>query len=479
MMTRLGLAKEITHLRELLERVHPDDRVLVTAGLRQQQAEAAFRIIRAPGEWLWLDARLRRFNGPDGQSRTVMFAHDVSERAAHEAQQKRLEAQLRQSQRMEAIGTLAGGVAHDFNNILAGILGHVELLSMDLPPESPLQESVRQVLGGTIRARDLVRRILTFSRSNEPRREAARLSTVVKEAMKLLRATLPSSIEFTTDWPAEEPLVMADPGQLHQIIMNVGFNAAHAIGGRPGNLKVTVAIVELDASFTDGHPPLLPGRHMRLTVADDGCGMDAELQQRIFDPFFTTKPTGQGTGLGLSMVHGIVQMHQGSVTVTSQPGAGASFDFYFRAMEEELPNDAREQFRLPVGNGQRILVVDDEESVLWAARNFLNRLNYNATGFSRSVEALEAFVRAPQDFDAVVTDLTMPQLGGLDLTRKLRAIRPDLPVIVMSGYLLGVEDTELREAGVAHAVLKPFSVQALAEAMDSVLSAAADRGRVV
>ncbi|KAF0171171.1 MAG: multi-sensor hybrid histidine kinase [Limisphaerales bacterium] len=475
----LGLTDEALRVERLLERVHPDDRVPVANALRQPHGAATFRFRRGEGEWLWFDAWGRHFTAAGGETRAVIFARDVTERKAAEAAQARLEIQLRQSQRLEAIGTLAGGVAHDFNNILAGILGHVELLSLDLPPDSPLQESVRQVLGGAIRARDLVRRILTFSRSNEPRREPARLSATVKEALKLLRASLPSSIEFTADWPAEEPLILADPGQIHQIIMNVGFNAAHAIGSRPGSLKVVVAVVELDASFTDGHPPLLPGRHVRLTVADDGCGMDAGLQQRVFDPFFTTKPPGQGTGLGLSMVHGIVQMHQGAVTVTSQPGAGASFDFYFRAMEEKAPDDSRDEMRLPVGDGQRIMVVDDEEAVLWAAQNFLTRLNYAATGFPRATEALEAFAQAPQDFDAILTDLTMPQLSGLDLARKLRAIRPDVPVIVMSGYLLGVEDDELRDAGVAHVVLKPFSVQALAEAVAGVLRGAGEAGRGV
>ncbi len=453
----------------LLERIHPDDRLFVTSVLRQPQGAATFRFRRGAGEWLWFDAWGRHFTAANGETRAVIFARDVTERKANELAQSRLEAQLRQSQKLEAIGTLAGGVAHDFNNILAGILGHVELLSMDLPADSPLRESVQQILRGTVRARDLVKQILTFSRNKEARREPTRLSTTVEEALKLLRASLPSSIEFITDWPEEEPLIQADAGQLHQIIMNVGMNAAHAIGSRPGHLKVAVALVDLDESFTDGHPPLLPGQHLRLTLADNGCGMDAKLRQRVFDPFFTTKPPGQGTGLGLAMVHGIVQMHQGAVTVASEPGAGACFEFYFRALESTSPGSATIEPRIPVGNGQRIMVVDDEEAVMWAARNFLERLNYRVAPFLNSLEALESFTRTPEEFDAVLTDLTMPQLGGLELARQFKTLRPELPVILMSGYLLGVEDLELREAGVVHAVLKPFGVQALADAMHHAL----------
>lgn len=475
--SHLGLTESDLRADLLLERVHHDDRVLVPSVLRQPHGVVTFRFRRGAAEWLWFDAWGRQFTAPDGGARAVIFARDVTERKATEAAQARLETQLRQSQRLEAIGTLAGGVAHDFNNILAGILAHVELLSMDLPPDSPLRAPAQQILSGTIRARDLVRQILTFSRSKETYREPVRLSTTVEEALKLLRASLPSSIEFTTVWPDEEPLIQADSGQIHQVIMNVGLNAAHAIGNRPGRLSVAVAVVELDESFTDGYPPLLPGRHVRLTVADNGCGMDAELRQRIFDPFFTTKPPGQGTGLGLAMVHGIVQMHQGAVMVTSEPGAGASFEFFFRALEASGAQSAKHDLHLPVGRGQRIMIVDDEEAVVWAARNFLGRLNYQATAFQRSPEALESFSHAPQDFDVILTDLTMPQLGGLELARKVRVIRPDLPVILMSGYMLGVEDGELREAGIVQVVLKPFSVQALADAVAGALRVAVENGR--
>lgn len=467
--THLGLPEGELNLRALAARIHPDDRVLVSGAMRQPHWEAVFRFQRAPGDWLWLDARLRHYTGADGQPRIVGFARDVTERKANEAAQAQLEAQLRQAQRLEAIGTLAGGVAHDFNNILAGILGHVELLAMDLPAASPMQESVQQIQRGTLRARDLVRQILTFSRGNDIHREPMRLSGAVQEALKLLRASLPSSIEFATAWPADEPQVRADAGQVHQIIMNVGSNAARAIGGRPGRLTITVAVVNLDESFTNGHPPLLPGRHVRLTMADDGCGMDTSLRQRIFDPFFTTQPPGQGTGLGLAMVHGIVQMHQAAVTVTSEPGVGTSFEFYFRALETAVTGAAPVEPQRPLGRGQRILVVDDEEAVLWAARNFLERLNYRVTPTSHATEALEIFARAPGQFDAVLTDLTMPQLGGLELARRLRALRPDLPVVLMSGYLLGVEDRELRAAGVVQVVQKPFGVHALGEAVSRAL----------
>lgn len=467
--SHLGLAADDLRTDRLLARIHPEDRVFVASSVRQPHGSATFRFRRGTGEWLWFEAWGRQFTAPGGETRAVIFARDITERKTNEAAQAQLEAQLRQSQKLEAVGTLAGGVAHDFNNILAGILGHVELLSMDLPGDSPLQESIRQILRGTVRARDLVRQILTFSRNKETRREPTRLSTTVEEALKLLRASLPSSIEFITAWPEEEPLIQADASQLHQIIMNVGMNAAHAIGSRPGRLSLTVAVVDLTESFTDGHPPLLPGRHLRLTVADDGCGMDARLRQRVFDPFFTTKPPGQGTGLGLAMVHGIVQMHHGAVTVTSEPGAGASFEFYFRALEAVHPGRCLDEQRIPVGSGEHIMVVDDEEAVLWAARNYLERLNYKTTACLRSPEALEAFSQAPQDFDAILTDLTMPQLGGLELARKLRLIRPDLPVILMSGYLLGVDDEELRESGVVQVVLKPFGVQGMAEAVATAL----------
>ena len=476
LVSHLGLAESDLRADHLLQRVHPDDRVLVTSALRQPHGTATFRFQRGATDWLWFDAWGRQFTAPDGEIRAVIFARDVTERMAAEAARTRLETQLRQSQKLESIGTLAGGVAHDFNNILAGILGHVELMRMDLLPGSPLIEPLQQVMRGTVRARDLVRQILTFSRSKDNHREPSRLSVTVEEALKLLRASLPSSIEFVTAWPADEPQIQADAGQIHQIVMNVGLNAAHAIGSKPGRFTVSVAVVDLDESFTDGHPPLLPGRHVRLSLADNGCGIPTQVQSRVFDPFFTTKPAGQGTGLGLAMVHGIVQMHQGAVTVTSEPGAGASFEFFFRALADSGSGSVADERRVPFGRGQKILVVDDEEAVLWAAQNFLARISYHVSPFLRSTEALEAFTRAPQDFDALLTDLTMPQLSGLDLARKVRALRPDLPVVLMSGYLLGVEDEELRTAGICLVVQKPFSVQGLADAMAHALRVSGAKG---
>jgi PAS domain S-box-containing protein len=356
------------------------------------------------------------------------------ERYAVERERQAVEAQLRQAQKMDALGTLAGGIAHDFNNILGAIGGNAELAALDTPADSPVSESVREILKAYARARDLVRRILLFSRRQESSREVMVVQPVVEEALQLLRATVPRSIEIRTRVGPDVPPVLADASQLHQVMMNLGANAAYAMRERGGTLRVELDAVTVGAGSPALSPELEPGRYLRLRVADTGCGMSPEVRERLFEPFFTSK--GQaGTGLGLSVVHGIIRDHGGSISVASEPDVGTEMQIHLPAADADdaVPREA-DGPGIVRGARQHILYVDDEAPLCHVMTRTLVRLGYRCTGFTDPAVALQEFRTAPHDFDAVISDLQMPGMSGLDLARAVRAARPDTPIAVASGY---------------------------------------------
>jgi PAS domain S-box-containing protein len=374
-----------------------------------------------------------------------------------------LEAQYRQAQKMEAIGTLAGGIAHDFNNILAAIFGFGYLLQQDTAGNVTAQESVEEILRATSRAKDLVQQILTFSRQREQKRQVIRLDTVVKEAMKFLRASLPAQINIDLDLAADTPTVLADATQIYQVTMNLATNAMHAMEGRTGQLTVRLDSFAPDAQFIRAHPDVHEINYARLTVADTGTGMDAKTLDRIFEPFFTTKPQGKGTGLGLAVVHGIVQAHDGVLTVESQVGRGTTFCLYFPAQRQPEVTAAADTGQLPRGQGQKILVLDDELALSVMFGKLLRRLNYDVTTANRANEAIRLFRENPAQFGLVITDLNMPEMDGLEVARRLRDLRADVPVVLASGYTASLTDEVLREAGICALLEKPIALPALAE----------------
>jgi PAS domain S-box-containing protein len=392
------------------------------------------------------------------------FAKDISE-------QKKLEFQLMQAQKMEAIGTLAGGIAHDFNNILAAVVGYTELAMLDLQENMPVYAKLEEVTRAGKRARDLVAQILTFSRHSEAKREPLELRSIVKEAMKLLRASLPSTIEMKQEISDQPCWALADPVQIHQVLMNLCINASQAMRGRGGILLVTLAPEEIDEPRAALNPDLRPGLSVHLGVRDTGQGMEQEVVERIFEPFFTTKQTGEGTGMGLAVVHGIVKSHKGAIEVASQPGQGTVFDLYFPCITEtgELGESGGDS---PMSRGtERILFVDDEPALAELGKQALGSLGYQVESHGDSREAWARFVAAPDIFDLVITDLTMPGMTGAQLAEKILALRPAIPVILTTGYSDILTEEEARELGVYEYLLKPFSTARLAEAVRRTLDA--------
>jgi PAS domain S-box-containing protein len=384
-----------------------------------------------------------------------------------------LEKRLAQAQKMEAIGTLAGGIAHDFNNILSAIIGYTELSLIDIPKGSTLQNNLQQVLKAGGRAKELVRQILAFSRQRESERVPVKVSLIVNEALKLLRASLPTTIKIRHNLKSHLS-VLTDPTNIHQVLMNLCTNASFAMQADGGVLEVSLNDVDLDADFARQHPDVKPGKFINLTVRDSGCGMAPEVTERIFDPFYTTKKTGEGTGMGLSVVHGIVKSHGGTIIVESSPGKGSAFDVFFPAVETEVTTQA-EQAQLVITGSERILFVDDEDFQADIGKRMLERIGYRVTAKTSSVEAFELFRQSPDEFDLVITDMTMPDMTGDVLARKLIAIRPDIPIIVCTGYSERINSDIVKEIGIRDLAMKPVVMKDIAQMVERILSKEADR----
>ena len=398
-------------------------------------------------------------------------AFDISDRVRAEEAKQELEFQLLQTQKMEAIGTLAGGIAHDFNNILSAIIGFTEMSMLDVPRESGLTENLQKVLQAGGRARDLVKQILTFSRQSQMDPKPIRLHPIVKEAMKLLRASLPTTIQMDA---IIEPAgtVMADPTQIHQLIMNLCTNARDAMENVEGTLTVILEPMVMNAEEATRYPRLRPGRFSKLTVCDTGQGIPSHVLEKIFDPFFTTKGEGRGTGMGLAVVHGIVERIGGAVSVDSRVGQGTCF-FIFLPVIDEAPLDVLPASLKVPGGKERILFVDDEPFQIDLGRQMLGRLGYRVTAFTRSPEAWQAFQDDPRAFDLVITDMTMPEMTGDELARRVMGLRPDLPVVLCTGYSERITEEAAEALGISGFVMKPVVIRELALLLREILDARA------
>nr|WP_288851344.1 ATP-binding protein [uncultured Acidovorax sp.] len=466
-------------LGSTLDRFLPDAaQALAFAQLTTQALLGEMTALTASGKELAVEVSVSFERHADGETTTV-FARDLTGRKKAEAHRNELEAQLRESHKMQAVGTMAGGIAHDFNNILGAILGNVELAKADCAAGSPVLESLLEIDKAGRRARDLVRQILTFSRNEPPQRSAVSLAEVVHDTERLLRVTLPPAIELHMQLQAGLPPVLADATQVEQALLNLCTNAVHAIGTERGSIHVEAATVQPDQRLTE-RLGLAPIDYVALTVRDTGPGMDAATLERIFEPFFTTKPVGQGTGLGLAVVHGVMRTHEGGVDVQSAPGQGSRFTLYFPvatgATAGAQPSPAAQAVPLAAatsapepaeppggapGKKHHVMYVDDDQALVFLVQRLLRRRGYEVSGYTDPHEATAALRAAPQAYDLLVTDYNMPGFCGVDLVREARLIRPDLPVALASGYVTAeIEQAALAE-GAQALIHKPNDVEEL------------------
>jgi PAS domain S-box-containing protein len=457
--------------------VHPDDAPLRDAALREHFAgrtpryECEYRVQQPNGSWCWLSARGRCLRDAAGKSyRFVGSAIDITVQKQAQLEKEHLETQLRQSQKMEAIGTLAGGIAHDFNNILGAILGYGELAQQQASPGSTLRRYMDNVMHAAERAKTLVDRILGFSRSGLGERVPMNVQSVIEETLELLSTSLPPGVRLEKRLEAADAAVIGDATYLHQVAMNLCTNALHAME-HGGVLSVLLEHVELNGPRVLSRGIVPAGSYVRLCVSDTGSGIEPGVLERMFDPFFTTKGVGQGTGLGLSLVHGIVTELGGVIDVTTQAGSGSSFSIWLPLAPEAEEPSTTATGELPRGNGEVVMIVDDERPLVTLAEEMLAELGYDPVGFPSSSEALQAFRAEPRRFELVLTDEAMPDLVGTELAGKIRKLQPAIPIILMSGH--GGPQLEKRAAaiGVNDVLHKPLRSRDLAESLARVLGA--------
>ncbi|HBT86926.1 MAG TPA: hybrid sensor histidine kinase/response regulator [Desulfobacter sp.] len=404
----------------------------------------------------------------DGRIAHLQIATDVTQLKKLQENQNKADEYLRQAQKMESIGNLAGGIAHDFNNLLFPIIGMSELLLEDLPEESLEYKNVEVILEAGKRGRDLVRQILSFSRRSEKKKSPVRLQEILKEALKLSRSTIPSSIQINQDIQEDCGWVMADSVQLHQIVINLITNAYHAVDQSEG--KINVQLKELSVTTNDLPAKLnSDGKYVMLRISDNGCGIEESIKNKIFDPYFTTKDKDKGTGLGLAVVYGIVQDHAGDILVDSKVGEGTVFSIYLPLLEQ-LPETEAEDPTISFQTGlEHILLVDDEKPVAQIEKQMLNRLGYKVTMHTNSQEALECFRANPEAFDLLLTDVTMPGITGDRLAQEVLTIRPDIPVLLCTGFSENIDKRKAEQIGIKGFLMKPVGKSDMARTVRQIL----------
>jgi PAS domain S-box-containing protein len=459
--------------------IHPDDIPRFDAAVRDHlegrtpRYECEYRVRQPDGAWCWVLARGRCLRDATGKPlRFVGSTIDVTAQKQAQIDRERLESQLRQSQKMEAMGTLAGGIAHDFNNILGAILGYGEMAYQHAAAGSALRRYLDNVMHAAGRAKALVDRILGFSRSGLGERVPVNVQSVIEETLELLAASLPGGIRLEKTLQAGDAAVIGDATHLHQVAMNLCTNALHAME-RGGVLSVVLERVELGERRTLSRGTLSPGAYVRLVVSDTGTGIPPAVLERMFDPFFTTKGVGEGTGLGLSLVHGIVAELGGAIDVATRPGEGTKFEIWLPVAGEAGRPVVEAVRELPRGHGETVMIVDDERSLVALAKEMLAGLGYEPVGFESSTAALQAFQAEPQRFDLILTDEAMPDLVGTELAHEIRRIQPTLPIILMSGYGGAQLAQRAAAVGAKEVLRKPLRGRDLAESLARVLGSPA------
>jgi len=419
--------------------------------------------LRKDGSTVWTEITVSLLLDKAGNAdKIVGVTRDITER-------RQMERQIHQSQKMEAIGTLAGGIAHDFNNILSSLLGFTELAKMLCDKNSEIEKKLDKIFNAGIRARDLVRHILVFSRRQEVERTPISIVPIVKDGLNFIRSSIPKNIDIVQDLNGSDCMVTADVSQIHQIIMNLCINAAHSMKGKKGLLEVRLKPVEIQSWEGFQAKGLKQGRYLKLTVADSGCGIPDQIIERIFEPFFTTKKSGEGTGMGLSIVHGIVKGMGGTIFVYSEPDKGTTFQIFLPVFHYKGENLPCFNLSLKQGSG-RILLVDDEEDIVISEQQILTLLGYEVVGVTNSLEALDIFKKEPDRFDLVLTDMTMPKMTGIELSKAIIKIRQDIPIVLSTGFSEEITSNMIESIGVFNILMKPIIASELAKMISTVLS---------
>jgi PAS domain S-box-containing protein len=451
-----------------LQLIAPDWRSMVIEKIRSGYG-ASYDVVGLRKDGTTYPLSIRGSNIPyKGHEVRVTEFRDIGERKQAEEERKQLENQLIQAQKMEAIGTLAGGIAHDFNNILSAILGNVDLARNLTPATAPAANLLNKAIEAIQRATSLVSQILAFSRQKEARQELLQISPVINEAIKLLRPLLPSTIKIEQQIQEGSRPILADPTQVHQILMNLCTNAFHAMEQTGGTLTITLKNADFSSIDLQQQPNINPGHFVILTVGDTGSGIPLEVRDKIFDPYFTTKGVGKGTGMGLAIVHGIIKKYGGFIIVDSEQGQGTWFHIHLPAVDQADPLEDGEDQLIARGN-DRILLVDDEEIVADMGRSILEHLGYKVTVFTNSVEAFSVFQQSPSMFDVVITDQTMPAMTGFDLSQRMLAIRPDIPIIICTGYSSTVSEEKAKAMGVRGFAMKPLAIKEISTLIRKVI----------
>jgi nitrogen-specific signal transduction histidine kinase/CheY-like chemotaxis protein len=401
----------------------------------------------------------------------LCVARDITDR-------KKMEEKLAASQKMEAIGTLAGGIAHDFNNIMGIIIGNTELALEDIPDWNPAHNYLEEIKIASRRASGVVRQILSFSRKTKQEFKPVSVVSVIKDAFQLLRSTIPATVDIRMNFNAAMDMILADPIQIHQVVMNLCINASHAMERSGGTLEITTDNIAGKGDAFAMMPEETGGGLIRIRIRDTGPGIDSEILGRIFDPYFTTKEVGKGSGMGLAVVHGIVQNHNGTITAESAPGEGAAFTILFPVVcaEEEFDAEVEE---IPPHGTESILFVDDEASIARMTSAILERLEYRVSSCTDPIEALALFQAQPEKFDLVITDMTMPRMNGVTLCEKMMTIRPDIPVIICTGHSSMIDEQKALDLGIDAFVMKPVQTKEIAKTIRAVLGQGKAAGQPV
>jgi PAS domain S-box-containing protein len=467
---------------ELLNMSAPD---FLTRESQKQMADRIARLIKGKkiygsaeykarakdGREFWMLVNARYFYDKYGKLKSAMVvAHDITDRKRALEEKSRLEDRLQQAQKMEAIGTLAGGIAHDFNNILSVIIGYTELILMSGNVDAEVKQNLKEIFNASKHARDMVKQILAFSRQSKQERKPIQVAHIVKEAIKMLRASLPTTILIQQQIEKDTGIIEADPTQIHQVLMNLCTNAAHAMNGKDGVMQISLSNVELDHAALEMAPDLKPGSYLKLSVSDTGHGIAPDAYEKIFDPYFTTKKKEEGTGLGLAVVQGIVKSHNGAVTVESEVGKGTTFHVYLPVIMRKLTAEEEISTPLPMGH-ESILFVDDEQPLVEIGKQMLQRLGYTVATRTSSVEALELFKANPDRFDLIITDIVMPNMTGEKLAEKMMDIRSDIPVILCTGYSEKITRKHASDMGIQSFLMKPLVMRDLATTVRQALAA--------